>query len=87
MAAHLSPADIALADRVKMAHGILASVAWATIMPLGAILIRAVPSAKAWLIHGAVMGFGLILFTSAFGLGMWDISIYRSTVSMPRQPF
>lgn len=74
-------ADLELADRLKEAHGILASIAWATVMPLGAVLLRVVPSSKAWLIHGAVMGFGLVLFTSAFGLGLRDLSIYHSPVS------
>ncbi|EMF12087.1 uncharacterized protein SEPMUDRAFT_46913 [Sphaerulina musiva SO2202] len=79
--AEISMADLELANRLKEAHGILASIAWATVMPLGAVLIRVIPSSKAWLIHGAVMGFGLALFTSAFGLGIRDILIYHSTVS------
>ncbi|KAI5365271.1 Putative cytochrome b561/ferric reductase transmembrane [Septoria linicola] len=79
--AQAGPADPALAHRVLEAHGILASVAWAAIMPLGAILIRLIPSGKAWLVHGAVMGVGLAMFTAAFGLGLWDMSQYHSTIS------
>ncbi|PPJ54842.1 hypothetical protein CBER1_07857 [Cercospora berteroae] len=81
MAEYYMPADMALIKRVMTAHGVVASLSWAVVMPLGAIAMRKVPSSKAWLMHAAIMTLGLLMWTSAFAMGLWDVAQWKSDVS------
>ncbi|KAF2208610.1 hypothetical protein CERZMDRAFT_10258, partial [Cercospora zeae-maydis SCOH1-5] len=73
--------DLALIERVMTAHGVVASLSWAMVMPLGAIAIRRVPSSKAWLIHAGIMTWGLVMFTSAFGMAIWNMAQWKSDIN------
>lgn len=66
---------------VTQAHGIMACLAWGAIIPLGAVLIRVVPSKKAWIIHGAIMLLGLSMLTASFGMGYDSLKAYGHGVS------
>ncbi|KAM3417368.1 hypothetical protein BST61_g5618 [Cercospora zeina] len=81
MAEYHMPKDLTKIKHVMTAHGVVASLAWAVVMPLGAIVIRRVPSSKAWLIHAGIMIWGLIMFTSAFGMGIWDVAQWKADIN------
>lgn len=58
-------------DSIKMAHAILACVAWVVFFPLGSIMIRILSSPKTWLVHALMQTFAYSLFIVAVGLGIW----------------
>ena len=72
LASHTSPSrgPPARVLRMAMAHGILASLAWAFIFPLGGILIRLCSFRKLLWAHALLQIFGLCVYTVAVGLGI-----------------
>lgn len=69
------------ADMVQLAHGVMASLAFVAIFPIGGILIR-IPSIPGLLwVHGLIQMLGYFIFVAAFGMGVWIASTggYLST--------
>ncbi|KAF3039357.1 hypothetical protein E8E12_005828 [Didymella heteroderae] len=58
-------------QRMLIAHGVLASLAFVILFPLGSILIRLGSFRGAWLIHGLFQIFAYLVYTAAVGLGIW----------------
>ncbi|KAI1170843.1 hypothetical protein F4777DRAFT_594564 [Nemania sp. FL0916] len=61
----------------RVAHGILAAVAFAFLFPLGAILMRVVPGGGALLSHACVQLAAFALYIAAAGLGLYLIATVR----------
>jgi hypothetical protein len=59
---------------ILIAHGVLASLAFVIFFPLGAILIRLASSPRLWLIHGVFQIFAYLLYTAAFGIGIYIVN-------------
>jgi hypothetical protein len=55
----------------RMAHAVLASLAFVIFFPFGAISIRVLPGRLSLILHGAFQIFGYILYIVAVGLGIW----------------
>ncbi|KAF1927143.1 uncharacterized protein M421DRAFT_182736 [Didymella exigua CBS 183.55] len=58
-------------QRMLIAHGVLASLAFVILFPAGSILIRLGSFRGAWLIHGLIQIFAYLVYTAAVGLGIW----------------
>ncbi|KAF2849132.1 hypothetical protein T440DRAFT_499948 [Plenodomus tracheiphilus IPT5] len=56
---------------ILLAHGILASLAFILFFPLGAILIRLSSTRYTYLIHGTLQLLAYLIYTAAFGIGIW----------------
>ncbi|KAI1435392.1 hypothetical protein GGR50DRAFT_330145 [Xylaria sp. CBS 124048] len=59
------------------AHGILAAAAFAFVFPLGSILMRVLPSKKAWLVHGTIQVVAFAVYIIAAALGIKLVSMVR----------
>lgn len=59
-------------------HGILATVAFAFVFPLGSILMRIVPGRLALWAHALTQLLGYALFLSAAAIGFYLVSMFRS---------
>lgn len=62
---------------IRIAHGVLASAAFVFFFPVGAIAIRLIPSRLAIWIHAAFQVFAFLIYTAAFGLGIWMVDKMR----------
>ncbi|KAH6644678.1 integral membrane protein [Boeremia exigua] len=58
-------------QKVLIAHGVLASLAFVILFPVGSILIRLGSFRGAWLIHGLFQVFAYLVYTAAVGIGIW----------------
>jgi hypothetical protein len=58
-------------QKVIIAHGVLASLAFVLLFPIGSILIRLGSFRGAWLIHGLFQLFAYLVYTAAVGIGIW----------------
>ncbi|KAF2995225.1 hypothetical protein E8E13_002247 [Curvularia kusanoi] len=58
-------------QQVLIAHGVLASLAFVILFPVGSILIRLGSFRGAWLIHGLFQVFTYLVYTAAVGIGIW----------------
>lgn len=58
-------------QRMLIAHGVLASLAFVVLFPAGSILIRLGSFRGAWLIHGLFQIVAYLVYTAAVGLGIW----------------
>lgn len=63
-------------DRQKLliAHGVLASLAFVIFFPLGSILIRLGSFPGLWLVHGLFQIFAYLIYIAAFGIGIWMVN-------------
>jgi len=62
------------ADRGRIiitAHAVLAALAFGFFFPVGGIMIRLGSFPGLWIVHGLFQMFGLVLYTAAFGIGIW----------------
>jgi hypothetical protein len=62
------------ADRgrtIIVAHAVLATLAFGFFFPVGGIMIRLGSFPGLWIVHGLFQIFGLLLYTAAFGIGIW----------------
>jgi hypothetical protein len=62
------------ADRgrtIIVAHAVLATLAFGFFFPVGGIMIRLGSFPGLWIVHGLFQIFGLVLYTVAFGIGIW----------------
>ncbi|KZM20372.1 uncharacterized protein EKO05_0006920 [Ascochyta rabiei] len=58
-------------QKMLIAHGVLASLAFVLLFPTGSILIRLGSSRGTWLIHGLFQLFAYLVYTAAAGIGIW----------------
>lgn len=58
-------------QKVIIAHGVLASLAFVILFPVGSILIRLGSFRGAWLVHGLFQLFTYLVYTAAVGIGIW----------------
>jgi hypothetical protein len=70
------PSQSFMDSRQKMliAHGVLAALAFVLFFPLGSILIRLGTFRGVWLVHGIFQLFAYIVYIVAFGLGVWMVN-------------
>jgi hypothetical protein len=66
------PSEYADRGRVIItAHAVLATLAFGFFFPVGGIMIRLASFPGLWWVHGLFQVFGFILYTAAFGIGIW----------------
>jgi hypothetical protein len=69
-----SQSSIDSRQKVLIAHGVLAALAFVLFFPVGAILIRLGSFRGVWLVHGIFQLFAYIVYIVAFGLGIWMVN-------------
>ncbi|KAI1408720.1 hypothetical protein F5Y13DRAFT_104456 [Hypoxylon sp. FL1857] len=69
--------DVNTATRYATAHGIIAAVCFTILFPVGAIIVRVVPSRHTWIIHGLFQGLAYLLYVAAAALGIRLIQIIK----------
>lgn len=60
-----------MSNTILLAHGVMASIAFIAIFPLGGILIRIASFTGLVWVHAAIQILGYLVFTAAFGMGIW----------------
>lgn len=53
------------------AHAVLATIAFGFLFPVGGIMIRLGSFPGLWIVHGLFQIFAFLLYTAAFGIGVW----------------
>jgi hypothetical protein len=66
-----SPETVAKYERIRLAHGAAASIAFVGLFPIGAILIRLTSFKGVVWVHAGIQALGNLLFIAAFGMGIW----------------
>jgi hypothetical protein len=61
-------------QKIIVAHGVLAALAFVLFFPVGSILIRLGSFRGAWLVHGLFQLFAYVIYIAAFGIGVWMIN-------------
>ncbi|OAL56232.1 hypothetical protein IQ07DRAFT_469435, partial [Pyrenochaeta sp. DS3sAY3a] len=61
-------------QKIIVAHGVLAALAFVLFFPVGAILIRLGSFRGVWLVHGIFQLFAYIVYIAAFGIGVWMVN-------------
>jgi hypothetical protein len=61
-------------QKVLIAHGVLASLAFVLLFPIGSIIIRLGSSRSIWIVHGLFQVFAYLIYVTAFGVGVWLIN-------------
>jgi len=69
-----SQAFIDSRQKILIAHGVLAALAFVLFFPMGAIMIRLGTFRGIWLVHGIFQLFAYIVYIVAFGLGIWMVN-------------
>jgi hypothetical protein len=69
-------------DAMLLAHGVLASLAFVAIFPVGGIIIRVASFTGLLWVHGLLQLLGYAVFTTAFGLGVW-YAVYDNYLHEP----
>ncbi|KAH8731669.1 hypothetical protein GQ44DRAFT_736084 [Phaeosphaeriaceae sp. PMI808] len=71
-----NPSQLFIESRQKIliAHGVLASLAFVIFFPIGAILIRISSFPGVWLLHGIFQIFAYIVYIAAFAIGIWMVN-------------
>lgn len=69
-------------QKVLIAHGVLASLAFVLLFPIGSILVRLSSFRGVWLIHGLFQLFAYLVYTAAVGIGIWLASQAPSQVGL-----
>jgi hypothetical protein len=57
-----------------VAHGVLAALAFVIFFPMGSILIRLASFPGLWIVHGIFQIFAYLIYTAAFGLGVYFVN-------------
>lgn len=60
-------------QKLVIAHGVLAALAFVLLFPLGSILIRLGSFRGLWLVHGLFQLFAYAIYIAAFGIGVYMI--------------
>jgi hypothetical protein len=66
----------------RVAHGVLASLAFVILFPAGSILIRLASFPGLWLVHGIFQIFAFVVYIAAFALGVWMTNQAPSRVNL-----
>jgi hypothetical protein len=61
-------------QKVVIAHGVLAALAFVILFPAGSILIRLASFSGLWWVHGAFQIFAYMIYVAAFGAGVWLVN-------------
>jgi hypothetical protein len=61
-------------QKILIAHGVLAALAFVIFFPIGSILVRLGSFRGVWIVHGILQLFGYIIYVAAFGLGVWMVN-------------
>jgi hypothetical protein len=61
-------------NTILIAHGVLAALAFVIFFPMGAILIRLASFRGLWLVHGLFQIFAYLVYTAAFGIGVYIVT-------------
>jgi hypothetical protein len=61
-------------QKILIAHGVLAALAFVLLFPVGSILIRLGTFRGVWLVHGIFQLFAYVVYIVAFGLGVWMVN-------------
>jgi len=69
--------DIHKAEAIRLAHGVIACLAFVIFFPLGAIFMRILPGRLSIIVHALFQLFAYVLYIIAFGLGIWMASTIR----------
>jgi hypothetical protein len=69
--------NINKAEAIRLAHGVIACLAFVIFFPLGAISMRVIPGRLAIIVHALFQLFAYMLYIVAFGLGIWMASTIR----------
>lgn len=69
--AHISAAEYAHRQRVKMAHDLVMGVTFAILLPLAAALIRMGKYKSKVCVHASVQKSAIVLAITGLGLGVW----------------
>ncbi|QDS71983.1 hypothetical protein FKW77_001490 [Venturia effusa] len=69
--------DVNRASTIRLAHGVIACLAWVIFFPLGAIFIRILPGRLSLIVHALFQLFAYVLYIVAFALGCWMASNIR----------
>jgi hypothetical protein len=69
-----SQAFIDSRQKILIAHGVLAALAFVLFFPVGSIMIRLGTFRGVWLVHGIFQLFAYIVYIVAFGLGIWMVN-------------
>ena len=59
------------AHRVLIAHGVIMSLAWVVVFPLGAIIIRLFSFSNLVWVHAGIQAVGYMMAIAGLGLGAW----------------
>ncbi|KAI5922510.1 hypothetical protein F4810DRAFT_254703 [Camillea tinctor] len=80
--------DIAQAMHLRSLHGILASISFVALFPLGAILMRCTPlfGRSTWALHATLQLLAYALYAAAAGLGLYLVSEVRIPSSTSFSP-
>ncbi|KAF2683780.1 hypothetical protein K458DRAFT_478149 [Lentithecium fluviatile CBS 122367] len=60
-------------NTILVAHGVLAALAFVIFFPMGSILIRLASFRGAWIVHGLFQVFAYLVYTAAFGIGIYIV--------------
>lgn len=66
--------NVNTAETYRLAHGVMASLAFVIFFPAGAISIRIIPGRFALLLHVAFQMLAYALYICAFALGIWMVT-------------
>jgi hypothetical protein len=61
-------------QKILIAHGVLASLAFVIFFPVGSIMIRLGTFRGVWLIHGIFQLFAYVIYIVAFGIGVYMVN-------------
>ncbi|KAH7389759.1 hypothetical protein BKA66DRAFT_400083, partial [Pyrenochaeta sp. MPI-SDFR-AT-0127] len=61
-------------QKILIAHGVLAALAFVLFFPIGAIIIRLGSFRGVWLVHGLFQFFAYLVYLAAFGIGVWMVN-------------
>ncbi|KAF2194437.1 hypothetical protein K469DRAFT_127363 [Zopfia rhizophila CBS 207.26] len=61
-------------QKILIAHGVLAALAFVIFFPIGAIIIRLASFPGVWLVHGLFQIFAYLVYIAAFGIGVWMVN-------------
>lgn len=69
--------DIQKAEAIRLAHGVIACLAFVIFFPLGAIFMRILPGRLSIIMHALFQLFAYVLYIIAFALGCWMASTLK----------
>jgi len=71
------PIDWSLARHVRLAHGVMAAMAFLAFFPIGGITVAVLPGIIGTAVHAVLQITGLIFYLIAFAMGLWMATTIR----------